>query len=261
MFAILVRVVAALAALVLSVNAAQAKNTTRSCDGNYLMKASLVDGIPPTKSLDWSMGDFATTASCGSTEPDHCRVIARDRLFRCYREHYADRWSRKRPEICRQVQRYGIDDIKTVMEQKVCCSENALPYRDISITLYGVTNGQGPCAVWIKHGGGFNQQTPRRSMIASDYKMECTTVRANLCPHLASAGALRIEHRTDRPGSDYHSFDEKNLSACRNACKKDARCKAFTWQRAGAVRPIARCWLKDSVPPKVSNNCCESGFK
>jgi hypothetical protein len=61
--------VLALTALVLALSAAHAKNTTRSCDGAYAIRATLIDGLPPTKDLSWSMGDFRRRPAAAAPSP------------------------------------------------------------------------------------------------------------------------------------------------------------------------------------------------
>jgi hypothetical protein len=76
----------------------------------------------------------------------------------------------------------------------------------------------------------------------------------------APATAAR-DGSTDRPGLDYKTIE---LSApdpdlCENACKKDGRCRAWTYSWPGAKGPKAMCSLKTGVPPKRSDTCCISG--
>lgn len=73
-----------------------------------------------------------------------------------------------------------------------------------------------------------------------------------------------IESNTDRPGSDYTSVTlpaGSKAKACRALCNADAACKAWTYVKAGIQATNPRCWLKDSIPPKVSSSCCSSGVK
>jgi hypothetical protein len=72
-----------------------------------------------------------------------------------------------------------------------------------------------------------------------------------------------IWHYGDRPGGNYKSFDveEDNALACDEACNKDERCRSWVYVRPGYQGPKARCWLKDSVPPMVSDMCCKTSVK
>mgnify|MGYP000854867016 FL=1 len=72
-----------------------------------------------------------------------------------------------------------------------------------------------------------------------------------------------MEIGTNRPGSDYKDFDLTNRDACecRDACNKDATCKAYTYVKSGAQGEKPRCWLKNSVPEAKSDVDCISGIK
>jgi len=71
------------------------------------------------------------------------------------------------------------------------------------------------------------------------------------------------EPRTDRPGSDYRSFDlpAPRPESCRDACWAEPQCRAFTYVRPGVQGPNARCWLKHTVSAARPNDCCLSGVK
>ena len=66
---------------------------------------------------------------------------------------------------------------------------------------------------------------------------------------------------TDRPGLDYKTIElsTPNPDLCENACKKDGKCRAWTYSWPGAKGPKAMCALKTGVPPKRSDTCCISG--
>jgi hypothetical protein len=73
-----------------------------------------------------------------------------------------------------------------------------------------------------------------------------------------------IESRIDRPGGDFKNFDlaaaDPNL--CKSACEREGMlCNAWTFVRPGVQGPRARCWLKFTVPPAVTSNCCTSGVR
>jgi hypothetical protein len=71
------------------------------------------------------------------------------------------------------------------------------------------------------------------------------------------------EPQTDRPGSDYRTFDlrDPRPETCRDACWGEAQCRAFTYVRPGAEGRHARCGLKNVVPPARPADCCLSGVK
>lgn len=76
----------------------------------------------------------------------------------------------------------------------------------------------------------------------------------------SSASAAR-DGSTDRPGLDYNSFElsAPNPDLCESACKKDGKCRSWTYSWPGAKGPKAMCALKTGVPPKRSDTCCISG--
>lgn len=87
-----------------------------------------------------------------------------------------------------------------------------------------------------------------------------------LVPASVSAkGAVKmsVEKNTDRPGGDYNAFwmEKPQANMCRQACKNDTRCLAYTYVKPGVQGDQARCWLKNSVPAAVDSDCCESGVK
>jgi hypothetical protein len=76
--------------------------------------------------------------------------------------------------------------------------------------------------------------------------------------------AVTLDFNTDRPGHDFTNVTlpgGTNYKACRTLCNADASCKAWTFVKPGYQGANPRCWLKDSVPPKVSSACCTSGTK
>lgn len=78
------------------------------------------------------------------------------------------------------------------------------------------------------------------------------------------APAPQMEWNTDRPGQDYENFDlpAADPQLCQNACAGEVKCKAWTYVKPNTTQGFApRCWLKDAVPGKVSDNCCVSGLK
>ena len=71
------------------------------------------------------------------------------------------------------------------------------------------------------------------------------------------------EHDKDRYGGDYKYFDitTDHIEDCEGACKADTQCTAWTYVKAGAVRPNAFCALKNVIPAISDNVCCVSGTK
>jgi hypothetical protein len=71
------------------------------------------------------------------------------------------------------------------------------------------------------------------------------------------------EHDKDRLGNDYYGFNVRadHIEDCEDACKSDAKCAAWTYTKPGVRGPLARCFLKNVVPPASDNVCCVSGTK
>jgi hypothetical protein len=76
------------------------------------------------------------------------------------------------------------------------------------------------------------------------------------------AGRTQWEWDTDRPGLDYHNFeqDRDDPAICQDACQKDPRCRAWTWVKPEPRGKRSRCWLKSAVPERVQSTCCVSGL-
>ncbi len=68
---------------------------------------------------------------------------------------------------------------------------------------------------------------------------------------------------TDLQGGDYRSFEliSPVPSFCENVCKKDSRCKAWTFSWPGKRAKRAKCFLKENVGEKRKDTCCVSGVK
>ncbi len=68
---------------------------------------------------------------------------------------------------------------------------------------------------------------------------------------------------TDLQGGDYRSFEliSPVPSFCENVCKKDSRCRAWTFSWPGKRAKRAKCFLKESVGEKRKDTCCVSGVK
>ena len=67
----------------------------------------------------------------------------------------------------------------------------------------------------------------------------------------------------DRPGGDYTSFPVRtgDPAACAARCERDGKCRAWSFSYPLTAVTNAVCWLKNSVTPRVENNCCISGVR
>ena len=83
---------------------------------------------------------------------------------------------------------------------------------------------------------------------------------------LAAAAATRpaqAQANIDRPGSDYQSslVASGDPADCALVCERDRRCRAWSFNYPTDVAGGAVCWLKNSVPARVQDNCCVSGVR
>jgi hypothetical protein len=67
----------------------------------------------------------------------------------------------------------------------------------------------------------------------------------------------------DRPGGDYQNatVPSGDPADCALACERDRRCHAWTFSYPTDIASSAVCWLKNSVPARVPDNCCISGVR
>jgi hypothetical protein len=71
-----------------------------------------------------------------------------------------------------------------------------------------------------------------------------------------------IEYGIDRVGGDYRNFDvamDPAGAPCAEACKKENRCRAWTYVRPGYIGATPRCYLKDKLKAPRHKPCCISG--
>jgi len=83
---------------------------------------------------------------------------------------------------------------------------------------------------------------------------------------LAAIGAAQGAHaqaNSDRPGGDYLSapVPSGDPEDCALMCERDRRCRAWTFSYPTDPAIGAVCWLKNSVPARVPDNCCVSGVR
>ncbi len=80
---------------------------------------------------------------------------------------------------------------------------------------------------------------------------------------LPPGSSFALQHDTNIQGGDYKNFDltEPRPELCRDACREDGRCRAFTYVKPGIQGKQARCWLKQKASPPKPAQCCVSGVK
>jgi hypothetical protein len=119
---------------------------------------------------------------------------------------------------------------------------------------------QGPTArCWLKHG------VPAKSRDYNTISGRKVASGHSPPPTVHSTTTMTMEHDTNYFGMDYNDgkLPRANCDAecCRDACRKDPRCKAYTWVKPGVQGPTARCWLKHGVPAKSRDYNTISGRK
>jgi len=79
----------------------------------------------------------------------------------------------------------------------------------------------------------------------------------------AASSAAAMEMNTNRVGGDYREFElaKADPAACKASCDRESQCQAWTYVKPGGPGERAHCWLKETVPPANSEDCCVSGVK
>lgn len=75
-------------------------------------------------------------------------------------------------------------------------------------------------------------------------------------PALGVAQRLSEEYGYDRVGDDYNSFETDSLEGCQAACRKDDRCRAYTY-----LSRKEECYLKKRVNPAQRSKDAVTGVK
>ena len=85
---------------------------------------------------------------------------------------------------------------------------------------------------------------------------------AFLAPPIPVRPAL-AQTNFDRPGNDYLSVAvlSGDPADCALVCERDKHCRAWSFKYPTDITTGAVCWLKNSVPARVKNNCCVSGVR
>ena len=83
---------------------------------------------------------------------------------------------------------------------------------------------------------------------------------------LAAAAVTRpgqAQTNFDRPGGDYQSspVPSGDPADCALVCERDRHCRAWSFNYPTDAAGGAVCWLKNSVPARVPDNCCISGVR
>jgi PAN domain len=80
---------------------------------------------------------------------------------------------------------------------------------------------------------------------------------------LTFVGPAQAQTGFDRRGGDYTSFAIRtgDPALCAARCEREARCLAWAFSYPRSENANSICWLKNTVPPRVEDNCCVSGVR
>jgi hypothetical protein len=89
----------------------------------------------------------------------------------------------------------------------------------------------------------------------------CLTSAFLLAVHAAQPAQAQTNF--DRPGGDYQNAPvaSGDPADCALTCERDRRCRAWSFSYPTDIASSAVCWLKNSVPARVQDNCCVSGVR
>jgi hypothetical protein len=90
----------------------------------------------------------------------------------------------------------------------------------------------------------------------------CVVTLAFLAAAISARPAL-AQASFDRPGGDYLSVpvSSGDPADCALICERDRRCRAWSFNYPTDMTNGSVCWLKNSVPERVQDNCCVSGVR
>ena len=91
----------------------------------------------------------------------------------------------------------------------------------------------------------------------------CLVTLVFLAAAAATTRPAQAQTNFDRPGGDYLSspVPSGDPADCALVCERDRRCRAWSFNYPTDTAVGAVCWLKNSVPVRVQDNCCVSGVR
>jgi hypothetical protein len=118
--------------------------------------------------------------------------------------------------------------------------------REASCRAYTYSRREQRC--WLKNRANSRQFS--RDMVTG-YKLE-----GGGSGGTGGGWSLTEERGEDRRGADYADFRAVNLRDCQDACRRDPRCRAYTYDTSRSV-----CFVKSSVPSAVRDSRMVTGYK
>jgi hypothetical protein len=84
-----------------------------------------------------------------------------------------------------------------------------------------------------------------------------------VCIGLGRPAQAQTQINFDRPGGDYMNapIPSGDPADCALLCERDRRCRAWSFNYPNESAPGAVCWLKNTVPSRVQDDCCVSGVR
>lgn len=84
-------------------------------------------------------------------------------------------------------------------------------------------------------------------------KSTCSPIKCTP-PKDCKSRTCKTEVLTDYPGNDIKDIPAKDVEACKEACKKEDKCKGYTFDKK-----VLHCWLKSKLEGKTSSGSTTSG--
>jgi PAN domain len=80
---------------------------------------------------------------------------------------------------------------------------------------------------------------------------------------IAARQPAHAQANFDRPGGDYQNSPVASGDPldCALMCERDRRCRSWSFNYPTDIAGSAVCWLKNSLPARVPDNCCVSGVR
>ena len=91
--------------------------------------------------------------------------------------------------------------------------------------------------------------------MSRSFRLSFCLLAALALPLPAASQELTEEWGYDRKGDDFDSFRARDLADCKESCRRDRRCQAYTLTREGI------CYLKDRINSKKQANGAVTGYR
>ena len=115
---------------------------------------------------------------------------------------------------------------------------------------------------WRPANRGRSSQSKAIANVGRRLLRACLVTSAVLWPVIVARPA-HAQANFDRPGGDYQNSPvaSGDPADCALMCERDRRCRSWSFNYPTDIGVSAVCWLKNSVPARVQDNCCVSGVR